>query len=104
PTELREILDLFAADFPLEIQRIAGALAKQDREALRMAAHAAKGAAGSAGAPVLWDLLKGMEQEAKSAEFDTLSTTLHDVEAQFARVKQEIDSICHAETSASPAA
>jgi two-component system, sensor histidine kinase and response regulator len=87
---LKDVLSVFVDDFPNAIERLRAALASQDREALRQAAHSGKGAAGGAAALRLWDLLAGMEHDAESGNVAEISATLPAVDAEFARVKSEV--------------
>jgi two-component system, sensor histidine kinase and response regulator len=73
---LKELIRLFRADVPTRIKNMSRALRLQDGEALRMAAHAFKGALAAVGAGRGTELASALEQLAGSGEFDRAGAML----------------------------
>ena len=91
-----ELLSVFASDLPGLISPLAQALAARDRNALARTAHAAKGAAGSAAARHLQELLAAMERNAQASAFGELESTFNQVQAECARVQAQVAELCSA--------
>jgi len=85
-----ELLRVFVADFPELLGGIEAALATGDRTALARSAHAAKSAAGSAGARLLAELLSEIERNAPTVGFAEIATTYRAAQAEFRRVQSEL--------------
>ena len=83
---LAELLQVFVADFPPMLDRIADALSRRDCGALTRAAHAAKSAAGSAAATGLAGMMARLEQAASTADPVELQQFLAAAEQAFGRV------------------
>ncbi|HXW07373.1 MAG TPA: response regulator [Vicinamibacterales bacterium] len=66
---LREVVALFRADYPSSLQEIERALAAEDADALRMAAHSLKGSIATAGAVAGREAAAQLEQLARSGRF-----------------------------------
>ncbi len=81
-----ELLDLFINDSASLISRIENAIINRDSEALRKAAHTLKGAVANFSAPAAYDAASILEKTGKSKE-------LTNAEAQFLKLKTEIDSV-----------
>jgi CheY-like chemotaxis protein/HPt (histidine-containing phosphotransfer) domain-containing protein len=69
PDPLAELLDLFAADAPAQLERIRLAVAVRDPDALHSAAHALKGSCANLGAQRLADLCLLLEEKGKAADW-----------------------------------
>lgn len=90
--DLRSVLADFQAGAMTQHSKLGVALAAGDREAVRMAAHALKGAAGYAGARTIADVALALEAEAKAggalaglnAKYDALTKTLASLPADIA--------------------
>jgi CheY-like chemotaxis protein len=89
-----DLLSVFASDLPGLLEPLAQALAARDRVALARAAHAAKGAAGSAAAERLQKLLAAMERGAQAGAFGELESSFHQVQAESARVQAQVAKLC----------
>ena len=85
---LGEVLGYFIATFETTFASVRGALAARDREALSLTAHTAKGAARSACAPVLADILQEIEDRALTRDsYAKLGLRLDAAEKAFGEVK-----------------
>ena len=91
PQVLHGLLEVFVDDFPGLLEPLTEALAARDRVRLAAAAHAARGAAASAAAHRLADLLRALESDAPVADFDRLEATSRHVATEFERVRLEVD-------------
>ncbi len=91
---LREIVAMFRSDCPSALRRIERALGKRDAEALRMAAHALKGAVATVGSSAGRHAAADLEQLAKEGNVDkaraayaTLRTILAELDKAFIRAR-----------------
>jgi CheY-like chemotaxis protein len=66
---LKEVIDLFRKDSPAALRRIERALHKRDGDALRLAAHALKGAIATVGSSAGRETAAELEMMAKSSRF-----------------------------------
>jgi CheY-like chemotaxis protein len=66
---LKEVIDLFRKDSPAALRRIERALHKRDADALRMAAHALKGAIATVGSSAGRETAAELETMAKASRF-----------------------------------
>jgi PAS domain S-box-containing protein len=66
---LREVVQLFRADYPASLRKIDLALRGRDSEALRLAAHRLKGAIATLGAPAARQAAAELEENARSQDF-----------------------------------
>ena len=87
PSLLAEVVGFFVEAYPASGDALAIALAAGDRAAIRFAAHAGKGAARNACAPVLAGLLMEIEQGAAETPFDQLASWEHQAAAEFEAIK-----------------
>jgi two-component system sensor histidine kinase/response regulator len=76
---LAQVVELFRSDTPLSIERIETALRARDGEALRMAAHALKGAIATVGSAAGKAAAADLERVAQSKRFDEAELTLADL-------------------------
>ncbi|MBL8672596.1 MAG: response regulator [Alphaproteobacteria bacterium] len=83
---LQEILDFFLRAFAPLLQQIKDASSAGDGTTLRDVAHAAKGAARSAAAPVLSDLLSRIEHGAQIADRSAIASLVAASDAEFGRI------------------
>ncbi|HEY2033025.1 MAG TPA: ATP-binding protein [Rhizomicrobium sp.] len=90
PAALREMLDIFAADFPALLSRVVETARDAQRQELKNAAHAAKGAAGSACAFPLGQVLESIEDLAQTADIAQLRQLAADARSEFVRVQSEL--------------
>jgi len=90
PVTQADLLSVFASDLPQMLDAIAQALGAGDRIALARAAHAAKGAAGSAAAQRLWELLASLEKDAATCAFEELGARFSQIQAESARAQAQV--------------
>jgi len=96
---LSELIDLFTALIPEQIQEIKQAMAQNDAETLAVVAHSFKGAVGNytQGAPHL--LLQDLENAGKSGQLQDCPEKLELLEQELTNLKTELASFrsttCH---------
>jgi len=90
---LKEVIGLFRKDAPSSLRRIERALRKRDSDALRMAAHALKGAIATIGSSRGREVAAEIEAMAKSGRFA-------DAESAFAHLKEVVRELDTAMTAA----
>ena len=83
---LLEIIDMFADQFPELLTALESAVDAKDAQAVRDAAHAAKGAAASAAAVQMREILITIEKEALSEQWDHINDKMAAVKTEFSRV------------------
>jgi PAS domain S-box-containing protein len=67
---LKEVVQLFQADYPSSLRKIDRALQKRDPEALRLVAHRLKGSIATVGAPAARRAAAELEDTARSQDFE----------------------------------
>jgi CheY-like chemotaxis protein/HPt (histidine-containing phosphotransfer) domain-containing protein len=87
---LDNMLQIFAADFEVQLETLRLALRNGDREALRRAAHACKSAAGSAAARGLEETAAGIEAQAGGGEIAVLEGLLQAMQREYLRIRRDI--------------
>jgi HPt (histidine-containing phosphotransfer) domain-containing protein len=80
------MLDVFVSDAPSRMEAVVTALESGDAEAIRLAAHAFKSAAGTVEARRLFELLRQLEAAGREER-------VGDAGQLFERVRQEYDSV-----------
>jgi CheY-like chemotaxis protein len=90
PATLREMMEVFLADFPELMARVLRSVGSGGGAELARAAHAAKSAAGSACAKPLSALLGAIEDRAARPLDGELKALLAEAESEFARVQSEL--------------
>ena len=86
PDLLGELIDLFAADTPELIAAMQAAAAAGAPDALRLAAHSAKGSSSNLGATVLADVFKAIEDHGRTGTTSGVPALLAQAEAEYRRV------------------
>jgi PAS domain S-box-containing protein len=88
---LKQVVSMFRADYPSSLRRIEQAMRRKDADAVRMAAHALKGAIATVGSPAGRDAAAALEQVGRSGDlgaadqaFDNLRQQLQLLERAFA--------------------
>ncbi len=74
-----EVVVIFLEDCPLRLQAVESAMARREAVALRAAAHALKGAAGSLGAPRLFEAAQTLEQLAADGSLGSAAVAVQRV-------------------------
>jgi HPt (histidine-containing phosphotransfer) domain-containing protein len=90
---LSELVDMFVAEVPLELDALEAALHKADAGAARLAAHTLKGTASNFGAARMRMLAGSLEEKARNVALDDWSPILIDLRAEALRVRQALESI-----------
>jgi CheY-like chemotaxis protein len=83
---LREVALLFLADAPRRVAEIRGAIARKDARALRLAAHALKGAVANFAAPFATDAAHELQKLGEAGE-------LAEAPLAFERLKRELTAV-----------
>ncbi len=81
-------IGLFVEMFPDLLRGVEAAIVERDATALHHAAHKAKGAANSAAAPGLVQLLRGLEVDATQAKWDDFQERFGALKSEFAAVER----------------
>jgi two-component system, sensor histidine kinase and response regulator len=81
---LKQVIGLFRSDAASSLRRLDRALRRRDGEALRMGAHALKGAIATVGSPAGREAAAELEQLARSGRFD-------DADAAYGRLRELVD-------------
>jgi HPt (histidine-containing phosphotransfer) domain-containing protein len=90
---LAELLEVYFEDAPNLLDRMHAALAAGDADEFRRAAHSLKSTSANFGAMVLSGMSKGLEDLGKTGKLDGASERLALAEAEYARVRAELDAI-----------
>jgi signal transduction histidine kinase/CheY-like chemotaxis protein len=85
-TLLEEVVSLFRDDCPARVDALARALAQRDSEAVRMTAHALKGAIAVVGAPAVRDIAAALEEAARAQRFEEADRIFADLRDRLARL------------------
>jgi len=86
---LKQVVQLFRADYPSSLRKIHRALQGRDPEALRLAAHRLKGSIATVGAPVARQVAAELEETGRSQDFARARDA-------YAKLRQEIERLEHA--------
>ncbi len=87
---LREIMNAFAQDMPVQIKALRDASDKQDAPMLRRQAHTIKGAAANVGAFALSAAALKLEKAAENGDLNSAGPLLAKLEKEFAKVQKLI--------------
>lgn len=90
---LGELVVMFAAEVPRQLEALALALAKSDAAATRLAAHTLKGTAANFGAMRMQTLAKEIEDKGRDARLDGASATLVELRAECDRVREALERV-----------
>ncbi|HEX6463712.1 MAG TPA: response regulator, partial [Vicinamibacterales bacterium] len=91
---LKEVVQLFRADYPSSLRKIDRSLQGRDPEALRLAAHRLKGSIATVGAPSARQVAAELEETARSQDFERARHA-------YAKLRQEIERLESALAAAS---
>lgn len=91
PDLLRELLDLFLVDTPGNLDAIRSAIAARNPDALRRAAHSAKGSSANLGATVLAKACKDLEDLGRAGTTDGALPLLAYAEAEYRRAAAALE-------------
>jgi two-component system sensor histidine kinase/response regulator len=87
---LEEVVGLFRSDVPSSLRRIEGALRRGDAEAVRLAAHALKGAAATVGASALRELASEIEQAGRTRNLDEAADAVSKLSPEVERLMEAL--------------
>lgn len=87
---LRDLVDIFVADVPLQLARLEEALTRRDAAAARLTAHTLKGTGGNFGARQMQTLASALEEKGRNASLDGASALLAQLRAECARVREAL--------------
>ena len=88
-----EIVSIFLADAPSQIDKLKIALAAEDRIVGERHAHSLKSAAANIGANTLRDACAAAEKDFAKANMIVIMKYVERIEAEFVKVKQQLESI-----------
>jgi HPt (histidine-containing phosphotransfer) domain-containing protein len=86
---LKEVVQLFRADYPSSLRKIRRALQGRDPDALRLAAHRLKGSIATVGAPAARRVAQELEETGRSQDFERARRA-------YATLCEEIERLEHA--------
>jgi two-component system sensor histidine kinase/response regulator len=89
---LRDVIRFFRADYPATIRRIARAVSQQDAEAVRMHAHALKGALATVGSPAGREAAFALELLGRSGDLATAAKHLEELRDVISALEQALES------------
>ena len=90
PDVVTEFIDVFLEDLPCRLTRLREAVGRGAPVAIRSAAHALKGSAGSVGALSLSGLCAHLEANARSGSADGASALLSAIEPEAVKAAEEL--------------
>ncbi len=93
PEMLGEMINEFFEDAPTFIAGMRSALEHGSAEELRIAAHSFKSNSSSFGALALADHCRALEMQGKAGSLEAAAERIAVIEEEYARVKQELESI-----------
>jgi HPt (histidine-containing phosphotransfer) domain-containing protein len=88
-----ELVDTFLEDSPELIRQMDQALANGDTDTFRRAAHSLKSNSANFGATRLAEQARMLEMMAKEGRLDQVGDSLDEVEAEFSRVKTDLEAL-----------
>ncbi len=86
-----EVIQLFLADIPLEIEMLQEAFANNDTTLAKRQAHTIKGAAGNVGALALQEAAQQMENADKKSGKSQIDEILNKINEEFGKVRKILD-------------
>ena len=90
---LREIVDLFLADYPNTLEKIRAAVAVRDAVAIEQHAHSLKGSVSTFGAQNAFEAALALERQGRSRELGDVEAGLHQLESALVALRPELESI-----------
>jgi signal transduction histidine kinase/CheY-like chemotaxis protein len=95
---LRKLIERFTSDSPQQMSRIHAAINNRDAEELRLAAHSIKGSLGNFVATQACGLAQDLENAGRQADFSQAGTLFTALQAERARVVEEVRKLVDSET------
>jgi HPt (histidine-containing phosphotransfer) domain-containing protein len=90
---LREVIDVFLADGPVQVRSVNEALASRDAAAIRRAAHRLKGSALGIGASQLAALAAAVELAAGAGDVERATSGVAGLDAAFEAARAALESL-----------
>lgn len=87
---LKELLDIFVADFDQKREELSKAIGTNDFDTIRNVAHSLKGASGNISAKPLREVCVTLESKGKSGDSEGLEQLLTDLDKQYAALQERI--------------
>lgn len=87
---LKELLDIYVADFDQKRGELSIAIETKDFDTIRNVAHSLKGASGNISAKPLREVCMTLENKGKSGDSEGLEQLLTDLDKQYAALQERI--------------
>jgi two-component system, sensor histidine kinase and response regulator len=88
---MRELIDMYFADAPVQLETIQEALSSSDAPALARAVHALKSSSGNLGAVVLYKLLAELETSARNGDLSKAADSVAEILRAFDRARDALE-------------
>lgn len=95
---LLELVEIFRADYPKQVQIARKALAQKDAIAVKRAGHALRGALANLGARKACSMAEALEVIGSSSDFELAESALMQLESEMGRVARSLDGLCQETT------
>jgi len=92
---INELVQAYCEETPQLLSKLQDALAKQDSEAFRQAAHSIKSTSNSFGALKLGALAKELEMMGREAKLDGAPGKVESLVTGYEAVQQALEELCH---------
>jgi two-component system sensor histidine kinase/response regulator len=93
-TFIQELVEIFRADYPLQIRTMREAIGNSDSAALQRAGHALKGALKNLAAPAASMFAAELEEMGKSSAYAHAASRIAQLEAEIIRVVEMLEGLC----------
>ncbi|MCA9404134.1 MAG: Hpt domain-containing protein [Candidatus Omnitrophica bacterium] len=90
---LKELLDIFSADYVQKRQDLGKAVETKDFETIRSVAHSLKGASGNISAKPLREVCVILEKKGKESDGEGLEALLIDLDKQYAALEERMKTL-----------
>jgi len=90
---LREIAELFLADYPMTLEKIRAAVSARDAVAIEQHAHSLKGSVSTFGAQSAFDAALALERQGRTRELADVEAGLRQLESALGALRPELESI-----------
>ena len=90
---LREIVELFLADYPISLEKIRSAVEARDAAALEQHAHSLKGSVSTFGAQSAFNAALALERQGRTGDLGDVEAGLNQLEQALGALRPELESI-----------
>ena len=90
---MREIVTALIADTSQQIEKLSGALDRNNADECVRLAHSARGACGNVGATSMWAIFSSIEEDAKKGDLDQCRARMPQIALEFEKLRQEAKTI-----------